>query len=345
MKIVNIDVAKGEKKFAFLKINRDVKSNKVLRESIIKRGVLNPLIIMNASDVDADTILYDEANVVKQGNCKMHYVILDGQHRYNELMMLVRQEQAKKAKREDYVSLLQTIVPCLLMSKKEVGNVNEYVIELNSCGRNWKSTDYIENAHKVVLNDKLIEAINFFKEKGFAISVISRFLCFDNNKLNNKTLADYTNNRTPIADANQNRAMKLYKFLSFIGFSDGFLKKRYLIDYIIRQSRVSSLDEVLMRLSKLRRAGTINALRDKDCDISIELERIVNEDFSSYLREEGLTQQQIDQLKGKDYLADVFNDNVPNDYLDEDIERNMNHELTLNLADSLPNWLGVDHTA
>ena len=45
MKIVNIDVAKGEKKFAFLKINRDVKSNKVLRESIIKRGVLNPLII------------------------------------------------------------------------------------------------------------------------------------------------------------------------------------------------------------------------------------------------------------------------------------------------------------
>ena len=147
------------------------------------------------------------------------------------------------------------------------------------------------------------------------------------------------------ADVDQNRAMKLYKFLSFIVFSDGFLKKRYLIDYIIRQSRVSSLDEVLMRLSKLRRAGTINALRDKDCDISIELERIVNEDFSSYLREEGLTQQQIDQLKGKDYLADVFNDDVPNDYLDEDIERNMNHELTLNLADSLPNWLGVDHTA
>ena len=57
MKITNLDIVKSEKRFAFLSINRSVKSNKALRESIVKKGVLNPLIIMNASDIDDDTIL------------------------------------------------------------------------------------------------------------------------------------------------------------------------------------------------------------------------------------------------------------------------------------------------
>lgn len=332
MKIVNIDIAKSEKRFGFLSINRSVKSNKVLRESIIKRGVLNPLIVINASDIEDNTMLYDATDILKENVRKFHYVILDGQHRYKELMALVRQEEAKKKKNAEYVSSLKTTVPCLLMSKEDVGDVNEYMIELNSCGKNWKSVDYIENAHKVVRNDELIETINFFKEKGFAISVISRFICFDNKKLNNKSLADYTNNRTPIADADPKRAMKLYKFLIFIGFSDVFLKKRYVIDYIIRQSRISSLNEVLMKLSKLRRTGSINSLRDKDCDISIEIERIVNEDFATFCRDEELTQQDIDNLKNKDCLADVPDEDM------EGVDGHSKGELLVELAKT-PAWI------
>lgn len=332
MKITNLDIVKSEKRFAFLSINRSVKSNKALRESIVKKGVLNPLIIMNASDIDDDTMLYDGADVLKGNARKFHYVVLDGQHRYNELMALVRQEEAKMKKNAEYVSNLKTTLPCLLMTKEDVGDVNEFMIELNSCSKNWRSVDYIENAHKVVRNDELIETINFFKEKGFAISVISRFICFDNKKLNNKSLADYTNNRTPIADADPQRAMKLYKFLIFIGFSDVFLKKRYVIDYIIRQSRISSLNEVLMKLSKLRRAGSINSLRDKDSDISIEIERIVNEDFATFCRDEELTQQDIDNLKNKDYLADVPDEDM------EGVDGHSKGELLVELAKT-PAWV------
>ncbi len=308
MRIIKINLIKESENFYFLNANRNVQNNKVLKESIIKKGVLDPIKVMKASDVDASYPLTDGVNAVSKAG--KGYVILDGQHRYTTLRDLVAHERAKIEKNEEYVSSLNMVLPCILLEKEDVGDINEYITELNSCSKTWKSSDYIENANKTITNDLLISTINMFKVKGFPISVISRFVCFDNKKLCNKTLNEYVNRKTPIADADAIRAVKLYEFLKFIGFEDTFLKKRYLIEYVIRQSKVSDLNTVLMKLSKLTKAAELNALRDKDCDISVSIERTVNECFEDYVKDEELTQQQVDEQKNRDYLKEITENDV-----------------------------------
>ena len=82
--------------------------------------------------------------------------------------------------------------------------------------------------------DLLIKTVNKFKLHGFSISTISRFICFDPKAITNKSLADYTNSngKVKFRNADPIRAIKLYKSLRWMGFTDSFIKKRYLIDFI-----------------------------------------------------------------------------------------------------------------
>ena len=85
MDLKKTNLAEGKVKFLFMTNNRSISQNKALRESILKKGVLQPLTVIRAADVDDDISLTDGSQMVsKQGNEKA-LVILDGQHRYTEL--------------------------------------------------------------------------------------------------------------------------------------------------------------------------------------------------------------------------------------------------------------------
>lgn len=302
MDLKKTNLAEGKVKFLFMTNNRSISQNKALRESILKKGVLQPLTVIRAADVDDDISLTDGSQMVsKQGNEKA-LVILDGQHRYTELSDIVAKMSEDKFKDRE----VNTILPYIILSKSEVGDVNSYIIEMNSHSRNWKGVDYIENANKVRTDDLLIKTINKFKEKKFSISAISRFVCFNVKGLTNETLAAYVNSNgeIPIKDADAERAIKLYLFLYSVGFTDAFMRKRYLIDYVINRSKVHGINDVLAKINVLTKAAAICALRDKDCDISSTMERIIDECFKRYTKDKELSQDEIDELAKKDYLQD-----------------------------------------
>lgn len=300
MILKSFDLANSTVKFVFLSINRNVAINKTLRASIAKRGVLSPITVIPVEELDDEVKLVDPIT-----NCSISkseavgcYAIIEGQHRYSELSYLISMKT--KGKISDDIN---TTLNCLIVSREEVGNVNEYIIELNSCSKNWKSEDYIENASEQLEEDLLIKTVNKFKLHGFSISTISRFICFDPKAITNKSLADYTNSNGKVAFRNADpiRAIKLYESLKWMGFTDCFIKKRYLIDFIIHKYKVAnSLNPIMAKIGKLTHAGELSALREKDCDIKVEIEKAIEADFAKFVRDEALTQDDIIKREAED---------------------------------------------
>lgn len=303
---------KEEVKFMFLSSNREVLNNKLLKDSIQRRGILSPLTVIRATDIDGKVELNDGTHIItKEELTENSFVVLDGQHRYKMLTQLLINED-KSNKKKESVEEINAELPCLIMTKEEVGNINEYMIELNSTSKNWKSTDYIENAVKVKEDDVLVKTINKFKILGFPISTISRFVCFDKSKLTAKTLADYINSdgEKKILNADAIKAIKLYEFLKFVGFDNSFMKKRYLIDYVIEKSKVTDINSVLFAISKMTKADEINYLRDKDCDLKVRIEQIINECVEKYVDEDAIDREKLKELKMIDYLNRIEDEKI-----------------------------------
>lgn len=310
MLLKSFDLANSEVKFVFLSINRNVVSNKSLRESISKKGVLSPITIIPVEELDDEVKLIDAITkkTVTKSEAIGSYAILEGQHRYSELRHLIMIKESGATYKD-----LNTSLNCLVVGKEEAGNVNEYIIELNSCSKNWKSVDYIENASEQMEEDLLIKTVNKFKMCGFSISTISRFICFDPKAITNKSLADYTNSNGKVAFRNADpiRAIKLYQSLKSVGFTDSFIKKRYLIDVIIRRYKLSnSLNPIMERISKLKHAIYLSFLHEKDCDISIEIEKFIDADFAEFAKEEALSQDEISNRESQDCFRNYDKDDI-----------------------------------
>ena len=303
MILKSFDLANSTVKFVFLSINRNVVSNKSLRASIAKRGVLMPITVIPVEELDDEAKLVDPITKcpISKSEAFGGYAVIEGQHRYSELTSLIS------------LKAIKTSLNCLIVSRDEVGNVNEYIIELNSCSKNWKSGDYIENATEQMEEDLLIKTVNKFKMHGFSISAISRFICFDPKAITNKSLADYTNSKGKVIFRNADpiRAIKLYKSLKWMGFTGSFIKKRYLIDFIIHKYKVAnSLNPIMARVGKLTHAGELSALREKDCDISVEIEKVIEADFAKFVRDEALTQDEITKREAQDCFVNYDKEEI-----------------------------------
>lgn len=310
MILKRFDLANSTVKFVFLSINRSVVGNKSLCESIAKRGVLMPLTVIPVEELDDEAKLVDPITKcsISKPEAFGGYAVIEGQHRYSELTSLISLKAKGKISEE-----IKTSLNCLIVSRDEVGNINEYIIELNSCSKNWKSGDYIENATEQMEEDLLIKTVNKFKMHGFSISTISRFICFDPKAITNKSLAEYTNSngRVKFRNADPIRAIKLYKLLRWMGFTDSFIKKRYLVDFIIHKYKVAnSLNPIMARVGKLTHAGELSALREKDCDISVEIEKVVEADFAKFVRDEALTQDEITKREAQDCFVNYDKEEI-----------------------------------
>jgi len=269
-----------------------------------------PLTVIPVEVLDEEVKLKDATTrqPITKAEALGSYAIIEGQHRYSELRHLNLIKESGAAHKD-----LKTTFNCLIISREEVGNINEYIIELNSCSKNWKSGDYIENATEQMEEDLLIKTVNKFKMHGFSISTISRFICFDPKVITNKTLADYTNSRGKLQfkGADPIRAIKLYKSLRWMGFIDSFIKKRYLIDFIIHKYKVSnSLNPIMAKISKLTHALSLSMLREKDCDIEVEIERVIEEDFADFVKKEALSLDDISRREKHDCFANYDKEDI-----------------------------------
>jgi len=310
MILKSFDLADSSVKFVFLSLNRKVAVNKTLRASIAKRGVLSPITVISVAELDDEVNLIDPHTKcpISKSDAIDYYAIIEGQHRFSELTYLISMKEKGKI-----AGVVNTTLNCIVVSRDEVGNVNEYIIELNSCSKNWKSNDYIENATEQMEEDLLIKTVNKFKMHGFSISTISRFLCFDPKAITNKTLAEYTNSKGKyeFKGADPIRAIKLYKSLRWMGFLDSFIKKRYLIDFIIHKYKVSnSLNPIMARIGKLTRANHLSTLREKDCDIEVEIERVIEEDFADFVKKEALSLEDIARREKQDCFVNYDKEDI-----------------------------------
>ena len=96
-----------------------------------------------------------------------------------------------------------------------------------------------------------------------------------------------------------------------MGFTDSFIKKRYLIDFIIHKYKVNNnLNPIMARVSKLTHAGELSAMREKDCDIAIEIERVIEADFAKYVKENALSHDDITKRESQDCFVNYDKDDI-----------------------------------
>lgn len=232
---------------------------------------------------------------------------MDGQHRLNSIAKI-----RLKQKAENIQSQSDTI-PVLVADNEDVKNVNEYIISINNTSNSWKNKDYIENADKIKNEDPLIRTIQAFSNLGFSLSSISRWICFNKDSINAKTLAEYANHGKEIKHANHDRAIRLYKFLHGKGFSVSFLKKRYLIDIIIeekKQSNDGSINGFLNKIEYLRRASYLNELKATKCNIEEEIYNIIEEDYKKVIDEAYSDNEKKTIIEVKDYLSLIEDEEI-----------------------------------
>ena len=286
-------------KFAFLKKNRKVEKNNDLKESIKTLGVQNPIMVIPAAQIPLDEELYMAdcpTQLVKDSERHEYLAILDGQHRYTIVRELVESEKVKmeKAKREleiwsklsdeakkerekplEYTPKITPNIYVIVKNIEEIKSINEAISSINSTSKVWKDKDYINNAYQCKVDDNIIKTVNSFKNLGFSMSSISRFMCLNKNYLTSMTLLDYVNNSTPIRYINYDRAIRLYQYLLGKGFTNKFLKKRYLIDLIIEEkAQHDDINVFLNRIEYLRRADAISNLKDIDSDWKAKIEKV-----------------------------------------------------------------------
>ena len=308
----------NEVQFAFLASNRNISKNKGLVESVKANGVLQPITVINGSNVGIEHPLYDvKSNAeITQENKGDYYVVLDGQHRLTALMKVLKEKKE--------VSDADKVIPALIVTQEEVGDdVNKYIININSTSMNWKNGDYVKNATQTKPDDELIQAIAAFERRKFTMSTISRYICLNSSSISSKTLTEYVYSGKKISYADYKRAIRLYLFLIGKGLSDSFLKKRYMIDYIAEMKKQHNGIELVLNLINYLQKGAIdaiNSLKASECNVTDVINEILHQNFNSVLKETDNDEEKQKIVAGKDYLAMITDEDVRK-FIEQPVEK------------------------
>ena len=261
MKNSVIDINSQSVEFKFMVTNRDVVTNRNLRQDIQKYGIAQDLIVMPIEEYDGK--LNDSIGFrFGEGESAGVYVVIDGQHRLtclNEIVAKIDKIKAEneaikdKKKQKDVPTLASTEIPLKVVDRKYVeryGGIDNYVIMLNNTGKKWSNKDFIVNAYQRNEDSFELRVINRLTEDKMSISTISRWLSGNTKVINNKSLQSLVNGE-PINGIDATKAMKLYLALQTLGFSKSFLNKRYMIDAINDLKKSGEEEKTFLKLSKI----------------------------------------------------------------------------------------------
>lgn len=277
MKISTVEALQAEcKQIVFLAFNRDVTNKtphvKRLAKSIKEEGLHTPLHLVPATTAieEGIEVLDDKGSTVTDGTDK--YVLVDGNNKYRAIQVLRATNEPGKA---------IEAIKCIIDERAK--NIQRMVMTMNNVVKPWSNADAIKAASKTKSN----EVIDFIAEKvkeGFPFSTISLALTEQNNKIKKDVIMKYIAGTGELPKCYIEKAKKKLAAMKEAGFSDKFIKSRYLfeaIDDLVKDEH--KLDDVLAAL-KLFTSNEVQFAEDRrdlslleDKVRAVEIEKALNE--------------------------------------------------------------------
>lgn len=251
---IQISFANG--KIAFVKGNRDITVNKGLEKSIRLNGVMTPIQVVPYGAIkDWNIALVDPVSKEElEKPADDTYVVIDGQHRFLYALRAYNEAIKDEDPSGEHNMITDHISANVIDGARfKSRHPLTLISELNSTSKSWTSANYIASAHSRKNEDELLMVIYLFMSLGFSISTISLFLFFNRKVLTSASLIDYVEGKESFEDANPQRALELYRLLNKVGFSVKFIKKRYLIEMLIKKYNASIIkyNVLIDEISKL----------------------------------------------------------------------------------------------
>ena len=267
MKISTVEALQAERKqIVFLAFNRDVTNKtphvKRLAKSIKEEGLHTPLHLVPATTAISEGIevLDDKGSTITDGTNK--YVLVDGNNKYRAIQVLRASKEPGKA-----------VKPIKCIIDEEAKEIQKMVMSMNNVVKAWSNADSIKAASKTKPN----EVVNYIAEKvkeGFSFSTISLALTGQNNKIKKDVIMKYIAGTGELPKCNVEKAKKKLAAMKEAGFSDKFIKSRYLfeaIDDLVKDEH--KLDDVLAAL-KTYTSNEVQFAEDRR-DLSLLEERVL----------------------------------------------------------------------
>ena len=277
MKVATVEELMSQgKSIVFLAFNRDVTDKtphvRRLAKSIKEEGLHTPLHLVPATTAieEGIEVLDDKGRTVTDGTNK--YAVADGNNKLRAIYVLRGTNDPGKANEP---------IKCIV--DEDAKNIQAMVMTMNNVVRPWSNADAIKAASKTKSN----EVVDFIAEKvkeGFSFSTISLALTGQNNKIKKDVIMRYIAGTGELPKCNVEKAKKKIKAMKEAGFSDKFVKSRYLfeaIDDLVKDEH--KLDDVLEALQSYtpneiqfaEDRRDLSLLEDKVRDL--ELEKALNE--------------------------------------------------------------------
>lgn len=277
MKVSTVEALQAEgKQIVFLAFNRDVTNKtphvKRLAKSIKEEGLHTPLHLVPATTAieEGIEVLDDKGSTVTDGTDK--YVLVDGNNKYRAIQVLRATNEPGKA---------IEAIKCIIDERAK--NIQRMVMTMNNVVKPWSNADAIKAASKTKSN----EVIDFIAEKvkeGFPFSTISLALTEQNNKIKKDVIMKYIADTGELPKCYIEKAKKKLAAMKEAGFSDKFIKSRYLfeaIDDLVKDEH--KLNDVLAAL-KLFTSNEVQFAEDRrdlslleDKVRAVEIEKALNE--------------------------------------------------------------------
>lgn len=225
MKISTVEALQAERKqIVFLAFNRDVTNKtphvKRLAKSIKEEGLHTPLYLVPATTAIAEGIevLDDKGSTVTDGTDK--YVLTDGNNKFRAIQLLRTSNEPGKA-----------IEPIKCIIDEDAKNIQRMVMTMNNVVKVWSNADSIKAASKLKPNE-VVDFIAAKVKEGFSFSTISLVLTGQNNKIKKDVIMKYNAGTGELPDCDLINGKKKLEAMKEAGFSDKFIKSRYLIEKI-----------------------------------------------------------------------------------------------------------------
>lgn len=242
MRISTVEALQAERKqIVFLAFNRDVTNKtphvKRLAKSIKEEGLHTPLYLVPATTAIAEGIevLDDKGSTVTDGTDK--YVLTDGNNKFRAIQLLRTSNEPGKA-----------VEPIKCIIDEDAKNIQRMVMTMNNVVKVWSNADSIKAASKLKPNE-VVDFIAAKVKEGFSFSTISLVLTGQNNKIKKDVIMKYNAGTGELPDCDLINGKKKLEAMKEAGFSDKFIKSRYLIEKInALVFKGHNLDDVLAAL-------------------------------------------------------------------------------------------------
>ncbi len=240
-------------KIAFIKGNRSVHEKRLL-ESISKYGVLHPIDVIPYGEIkDLNVTLIDvhTGNIIENPSDD-YLVILDGQHRTVCALNLFYGQQESQEEGSNEGTCVKDFINAKVYNASDLMGLHPltYISILNSSTKDWSANDFIDSAHVRNGNDVIVKTVFTLKSLGFSNSNIGRVLFFDHKAMKPAALADHVDGNIDLAtDMQRERGLEVLRLLVDKGFSVNFLKKRYMMEAIIKSYTSGKFNEFLTKIS------------------------------------------------------------------------------------------------